>query len=719
MKTTYFINSARRMLLAAIGGGALLAFAATPALAAPGGGTTDPLACSIAPTNGSTTSGVPITFTASTTGGKGGKTYNWNFSAGPGSPSSSTSNPVNVTYTNTGTFAVLLAVSDKSGSANCSTNVTVTPGGSNSPPTATNDSYNATSGVQLNVAAPGVLGNDTDDGQLAPLVANLVSGPSNGTLNLNSNGSFDYTSTPGFTGNATFTYAANDGQLQSTATVTITVVAIPPPSEFPTQTDFKIMMNYELGMHCTGFEFAYCCVLPVYNSILAQVVKPNQSSPQNGGDFPILLDATPSEGTDGLGRETVLRDHELDASGNFRKYVLKYWHDAQPRNDGRGKVQTSTLISAAEGNSLMAWNTVFDSAAQNADGTFVIGSYDGSDGVVLGDDCPDGNTTNCTPNDATDNYQNAIWNHLYIYSDLEGSNTSGTSDDSAKIRLGVTGQVNGIFSEVAYPPDCGPAFHPLGPNTQGGDPNNPVSANDCGGFSNGNVLTYSGDSGTVVFTQMNVLENLPVMLTSPDIWEALGLPLTPFEDSIDFFGDPGLVDEDSVRPYVAMKAQMYHYDGASNSVPVLDSSGNPVIGFGTAPIDIPNCERCHSNGPACAELAEHGSGSSGRWYRRRTISGRRTILACRAGDSDWYGRLKSAAISMLNGHDVQHGTSFTANYPGCGALGDPNDTSGCGSAPQNTRLGHESIICQKCHADNVIAVVKSATHDGVGDSAGD
>jgi len=27
--------------------------------------------------------------------------------------------------------------------------------------------------------------------------------------------------------------------------------------------------------------------------------------------------------------------------------------------------------------------------------------------------------------------------------------------------------------------------------------------------------------------------------------------------------------------------------------------------------------------------------------------------------------------------------------------------------PQNTRLGHESVICQKCHADNVIAVVKS------------
>ena len=71
------------------------------------------------------------------------------------------------------------------------------------------------------------------------------------------------------------------------------------------------------------------------------------------------------------------------------------------------------------------------------------------------------------------------------------------------------------------------------------------------------------------------------------------LPLTPFEDSIDFFGDPGLVDEDSVRPYVAMKAQLYHYDGAANDQAVIGSTGDPVIGFGTAPIDIPNCERCH------------------------------------------------------------------------------------------------------------------------------
>jgi hypothetical protein len=70
---------------------------------------------------------------------------------------------------------------------------------------------------------------------------------------------------------------------------------------------------------------------------------------------------------------------------------------------------------------------------------------------------------------------------------------------------------------------------------------------------------------------------------------------------------------------------------------------------------------------------------------------------------------------MLNGHDVEHGTSFVANYPGCG----PDSVSGndCGATPQSTRLGHESVICQRCHADNVIAAVKSA-ECGVGSELG-
>ena len=89
-----------------------------------------------------------------------------------------------------------------------------------------------------------------------------------------------------------------------------------------------------------------------------------------------------------------------------------------------------------------------------------------------------------------------------------------------------------------------------------------TKANDCGGASNGNVLTFSGSTGTIVYTQSNVLENVPITLTSPHIWEALGLPLTPFEDSINFFAEPGAVDEDTIRPFVAMKARLHDYDDA-------------------------------------------------------------------------------------------------------------------------------------------------------------
>jgi hypothetical protein len=77
-------------------------------------------------------------------------------------------------------------------------------------------------------------------------------------------------------------------------------------------------------------------------------------------------------------------------------------------------------------------------------------------------------------------------------------------------------------------------------------------------------------------------------------------------------------------------------------------------------------------------------------------------------DSDWYSRLKGAAINMLALHDFDQGTGFTSNWPN-GPITLPPDKA---TFAQNTRLGKESVICQKCHADNVIAVVKSATKNG-------
>jgi hypothetical protein len=93
-------------------------------------------------------------------------------------------------------------------------------------PGAADDTYIVDEDMPLNVAAPGVLGNDTDADTDA-LSAVLVSGPSKGTVTLSGDGSFEYTPGSNFNGTDSFTYKANDGMADSNvATVIITVNAV-------------------------------------------------------------------------------------------------------------------------------------------------------------------------------------------------------------------------------------------------------------------------------------------------------------------------------------------------------------------------------------------------------------------------------------------------------------------------------------------------------------
>ena len=121
---------------------------------------------------------------------------------------------------------------------------------SNSAPVAQADSYSTEAGTALTVAGPGVLANDTDPegGTLAagPVEPTFVqpnapqtegatfvfpTEPANGTLTLNSDGSFTYTPNEGFTGTDTFEYQVNDPRGGTdTATVTVTVTDTPPPT---------------------------------------------------------------------------------------------------------------------------------------------------------------------------------------------------------------------------------------------------------------------------------------------------------------------------------------------------------------------------------------------------------------------------------------------------------------------------------------------------------
>lgn len=113
----------------------------------------------------------------------------------------------------------------------------------NTAPTAVDDpNYSTPEDVTLTIAAPGVLGNDTDpDPGTTVLTATLSTGPSNGTVILNADGSFVYTPTANFNGPDTFTYQATDGLASSnTATVTVTVSAVNDP---PTAVDDGFTTN--------------------------------------------------------------------------------------------------------------------------------------------------------------------------------------------------------------------------------------------------------------------------------------------------------------------------------------------------------------------------------------------------------------------------------------------------------------------------------------------
>jgi adhesin/invasin len=91
------------------------------------------------------------------------------------------------------------------------------------PPTAVEDGYSTNVGVPLIVTAnEGVLANDSDpDGD--PKTAELVDGPSRGTLVLHPDGSFEYTPSGGIGGDA-FTYRVVAGGASDTAQVDIIIV---------------------------------------------------------------------------------------------------------------------------------------------------------------------------------------------------------------------------------------------------------------------------------------------------------------------------------------------------------------------------------------------------------------------------------------------------------------------------------------------------------------
>ncbi|HEV2192605.1 MAG TPA: cadherin-like domain-containing protein [Nitrosopumilaceae archaeon] len=118
-------------------------------------------------------------------------------------------------------------------------------------PVASNDSYRGNENKIIDIAAPGVLANDTAASGKT-LFAGLVTNVKNGTLILNSNGGFVYVPNSNFHGIDSFRYVANDGTLSSNiANVTITIIAV---NHLPVAKNdiYFVNENATLNIHGSG-----------------------------------------------------------------------------------------------------------------------------------------------------------------------------------------------------------------------------------------------------------------------------------------------------------------------------------------------------------------------------------------------------------------------------------------------------------------------------------
>jgi hypothetical protein len=339
---------------------------------------------------------------------------------------------------------------------------------------------------------------------------------------------------------------------------------------------YNIFINYELGMHCVGFDISYCCIIPPYNSIQAQAI-------QSGvhGEKPRLL--SPDD-----------------------KVKLHY------------SIKDNTY---SEGNKMKYWQVLKD---------------------VSG---------NGTMNNPGDNIANYVWDHLFIYKDLEGT-IPENPEGSKRLHIG---------KEIPVNIDSGPSGKPL----------------------SGGYMDYAKENGgNVVFTDSMIpgIKDIPLKLTSSYVWDALGLPLTAFNDSRRMGTIRTITDYD-FQPYQYAVVQMQ------------DENGRPLIVnektiefFGTEPVDISNCFLCHSGKGIAARLSRE----EGLFLFDKEYAYWKTNYP---DITEYMARLSSTTINILELHDKHHKTNFLRYY-------NPDAAS--------NRLGNvASVNCADCHGDNMSGNLQS------------
>ncbi len=348
------------------------------------------------------------------------------------------------------------------------------------------------------------------------------------------------------------------------------------PKLFNPRNLYNIFINYELGMHCVGFDISYCCIIPPYNSVQAQAIRSGIK-----GGLPQLL--SPDDN-------------------------VRFYYSIRDN-------------SYSEGNKMKYWQVPKDVSGEG------------------------------TMNNPGDNIANYVWTHLFIYKDLEG--TMPEKPLAAK-RLH-------IGRDIPVNIDSGPS----GKSVAGG------------------YLDYSKKGGgNIVFTDSLIPEvrDVPLRLTSSYLWDALGLPLTAFNDSARK-GTIRSVREEDFQPYQYAVVQMRDDSGK----PVI-TGGKAVEFFGTEPIDIANCMVCHAGEGRAAKLSRE-SGLS--LFDKEYEYWKKNY----ADVSDYMAHVSAASINILELHDKKHKTDFLKHY-------DPNAAS--------NRIGKTGPVnCVDCHGDNISGNLQS------------
>ncbi len=239
---------------------------------------------------------------------------------------------------------------------------TITVDPLNDAPTADDDAYTVNEDETLIVdATNGVLNGDDDvDGD--SLSAVLVSGPSHGTLTLNSDGSFSYTADSNFSGTDSFTYSANDGTMSGAeAVVTITV---DPVNDAPTADDDTYTVNEDETL-----------LVDATNGVL------NGDVDVEGDSVTAVLVSGPSHGTLTL---------NSDGSFTYTPYANFNGIDSftYAANDGtmEGVAAVVTITIDPENDAPIADD---DAYTVNEDETLLV---DATNGVLHGDDDVDGDS---------------------------------------------------------------------------------------------------------------------------------------------------------------------------------------------------------------------------------------------------------------------------------------------------------------------------------------